>query len=100
MEDTMMTRRWNQFIDLINDSRPVTELEPPIQNERERQIFNNMVDELARARKVNPKAALVKCIDRCNNITTMSWALSRDRIYRMIKETEMYFPELISVLKE
>ena len=48
----------------------------------------------------NPKAALVKCIDRCNNITTMSWALSRDRIYRMIKETEMYFPELISVLKE
>lgn len=48
----------------------------------------------------NPKAALVKCIDRCNNITTMSWALSRDRIYRMIKETELYFPELISVLKE
>ncbi len=48
----------------------------------------------------NSKAALVKCIDRCNNITTMSWALSRDRIYRMIKETEMYFPELISVLKE
>ncbi|MBR4429961.1 MAG: helix-turn-helix domain-containing protein [Clostridiales bacterium] len=48
----------------------------------------------------NPKAALVKCIDRCNNITTMSWALSRDRIYRMIKETELYFPELIAVLKE
>ena len=48
----------------------------------------------------NPTAALVKCIDRCNNITTMSWALSRDRIYRMIKETELYFPELISVLKE
>jgi GTP pyrophosphokinase len=48
----------------------------------------------------NPKAALIKCIDRCNNITTMSWALSRERIYRTIKETEEYYPKLIEVLKE
>ena len=26
MEDTMTKRRWNQFIDLINDSRPATDL--------------------------------------------------------------------------
>ena len=45
------------------------------------------------------KAALVKCIDRCNNLTTMSWGLSRARIYRMITETEMYFPRLIKVIK-
>lgn len=47
----------------------------------------------------NPKAALIKCIDRCNNLTTMSWGLSRDRIYRMIKETEEYFPRLLKVIK-
>ena len=47
----------------------------------------------------NPKAALIKCIDRCNNLTTMSWGLSRDRIYRMIQETEMYFPALLAVVK-
>ena len=47
----------------------------------------------------NPKAALVKCLDRCNNMTTMSWGLSRDRIYRMIKETEDYYPALIKVIK-
>ncbi len=47
----------------------------------------------------NPKAALVKCLDRCNNMTTMSWGLSRDRIYRMIKETEEYYPALIKVIK-
>ncbi|MCR5683934.1 MAG: helix-turn-helix domain-containing protein [Lachnospiraceae bacterium] len=47
----------------------------------------------------NPKAALIKCIDRCNNLTTMSWGLSRDRIYRMIKETEEYFPRLLKVVK-
>ena len=47
----------------------------------------------------NPKAALVKCIDRCNNLTTMSWGLSRDRIYRMIKETEQYCPDLLKVIK-
>ena len=47
----------------------------------------------------NPKAALVKCLDRCNNLTTMSWGLSRDRIYRMIKETEEYYPNLLGVIK-
>ncbi len=47
----------------------------------------------------NPKAALVKCIDRCNNLTTMSWGLSRDRIYRTIRETEEYFPRLLKVVK-
>ena len=46
----------------------------------------------------SPKAALVKCIDRCNNLTTMSWGLSRERIYRMIRETERYYPALIRVL--
>ncbi len=47
----------------------------------------------------NPKAALIKCLDRCNNLTTMSWGLSRDRIYRMIRETEEYYPALIAVVK-
>lgn len=47
----------------------------------------------------NPKAALVKCIDRCNNMTTMSWGLSRERIYRMISETEKYYPKLLNAMK-
>ena len=47
----------------------------------------------------NPKAALIKCIDRCNNLTTMSWGLSRERIYRMIKETEKYYPDLLAAVK-
>ncbi|WP_051198035.1 helix-turn-helix domain-containing protein [Butyrivibrio sp. MB2005] len=47
----------------------------------------------------NPKAALIKCMDRCNNLTTMSWGLSRERIYRMIKETEEYYPELLKIIK-
>jgi GTP pyrophosphokinase len=29
----------------------------------------------------------------------MSWGLSRDRIYRMIKETEEYYPVLLNVVK-
>lgn len=47
----------------------------------------------------NPRAALVKCIDRCNNLTTMSWGLSRERIYRMITETEKYYPKLLKAIK-
>ncbi|MCR4990931.1 MAG: helix-turn-helix domain-containing protein [Lachnospiraceae bacterium] len=46
-----------------------------------------------------PKASLIKCMDRCNNLTTMSWGLSRERIYRMIKETEEYYPALIKTIK-
>ena len=29
----------------------------------------------------------------------MSWGLSRDRGYRMIKETEEYYPKLIKAIK-
>ena len=47
----------------------------------------------------DPKAVLIKCIDRCHNITTMAWGLSRDRIFRMIKETETYYPKLLNRLK-
>ncbi len=47
----------------------------------------------------NPKAALVKCIDRCNNLTTMSWGLSREQIYRMITETEKYYLKLLKAIK-
>ena len=47
----------------------------------------------------NPKASLIKCLDRCNNLTTMSWGLSRAKIFRMIKETEEYFPRLLKVIK-
>ena len=50
--------------------------------------------------KSNPKAALIKCIDRCNNITTMSWGLSRERIYRTIMETEKYIFPLLQVIKD
>ena len=39
-------------------------------------------------------------MDRCNNLTTMSWGLSREKIYRMIKETEEYYPALLRAIKD
>ena len=60
---------------------------------------DSVMEEYYDAICTNPKAALVKCIDRCNNLTTMSWGLSRDRIYRMIMETEKYYPELLKTIK-
>lgn len=47
-----------------------------------------------------PKAALVKLIDRCNNLTTASWGKPRWKIYRMIGETEKYYPALMKVVKD
>jgi len=59
-----------------------------------------VMEEYYNALAGNPKAALVKCLDRCNNLTTMAWGLSRERIYRYITETEKYYPKLLKVLKD
>ena len=48
----------------------------------------------------NPKACLVKCIDRCNNLSDMPLAYSCSRIQEYIKETEQYFPDLLRVVKQ
>ena len=56
------------------------------------EYYNNIIK--------NPKAALIKCVDRCNNLTTMAWGLSKDRIYRMILETEKYYKPLLKSIKE
>ena len=59
----------------------------------------SIIDPYYEAIAKNPKASLIKCMDRCNNLTTMSWGLSRERIYRMIKETEEYYPALLNTIK-
>lgn len=53
----MTSERWNRFINFVNNGRPMSELDPPIQGKEEERIFNNMVKELAEMRKKDPKAA-------------------------------------------
>lgn len=60
---------------------------------------DKMLKEYYKGLSSNPKAALIKLVDRCNNLTKMSWGLSRDRIFRMIKETEIYVLPLLKVIK-
>ncbi|MCR5671040.1 MAG: helix-turn-helix domain-containing protein [Butyrivibrio sp.] len=60
---------------------------------------SEIISEYYKLIEENPKACLIKCMDRCNNLTTMAWGLSRDRIYRMIKETEEYYPALLKTIK-
>ena len=61
---------------------------------------DEVIDAYYTAIAKNPKAALVKCIDRCNNLTTMSWGLSRKRIYRYLVETDRYYPALLKAIKD
>lgn len=49
--------------------------------------------------RTNYKAALIKLVDRCNNLTTMSWGLSHERVYRFIYETEKYVLPLLELIK-
>ena len=49
--------------------------------------------------KGNPKACLVKCIDRCNNLSSMSVGFSTNRIEKYVKETEAYYPALLRAVR-
>ena len=47
----------------------------------------------------NPIAAMVKLIDRCNNVSTMATAFSKERMARYIDETEQYILPMIDHVK-
>lgn len=44
-------------------------------------------------------ACVVKCIDRCNNLSSMSMGFSDAKIIEYVKETETYYPELLKKVK-
>ena len=48
----------------------------------------------------NPKAALVKCFDRLNNLSNMALGFTRDRMAEYVEETEKYIVPLIRVIKD
>lgn len=47
----------------------------------------------------NGKACVVKAIDRCNNVSTMSGSFSRDKMAEYIMETETYVFPVLDTLK-
>ena len=47
----------------------------------------------------NPLAALVKCMDRCNNLSSMATAFSREKMAKYVKQTEEYVVPLLDVVK-
>ncbi|MBE6819400.1 MAG: helix-turn-helix domain-containing protein [Ruminococcaceae bacterium] len=47
----------------------------------------------------NPKACVVKIIDRCNNVSTMAGCFTREKLVSYIEETETYIMPLITTLK-
>ena len=48
----------------------------------------------------NPKACLVKCIDRCNNLSTMVNSFTPAQSARYIRETEKWYPRLLRIVKK
>lgn len=47
----------------------------------------------------DPRACLVKCIDRCHNLSSMSEGFSDAKIADYVRETETYYPALLKVVK-
>lgn len=47
----------------------------------------------------NPLAALVKCIDRCNNLACMADGFSRKKMAAYVSQTEQYVLPLLDVIK-
>ncbi len=48
----------------------------------------------------DPRACLVKCIDRCNNLSGMVAAFPPERVKKYIRETEEWYPRLLKIVKE
>ena len=48
----------------------------------------------------NPKACMVKCIDRCNNLSTMANGFTAEKRKEYIRETETRYPRLLRMIKE
>ena len=51
-------RRMNQFIDFVNANKAKTELNPPIQDEHENELFDKLEKEISELRKKDPNAKL------------------------------------------
>ena len=47
----------------------------------------------------NPLAALVKCMDRCNNLSTMADGFKKDRMINYVKEAEQFVLPLLDIVK-
>lgn len=98
--------------DVVEDIEGVTFDDLPV-NEEARELVRlmtkdksrgshdpEMLDKYYAGLASNPKAALIKCIDKCNNMTTMSWGLSRKSKFQQIEEVDKYFPKLLKVVKD
>ena len=48
----------------------------------------------------NPKACLVKLIDRCNNLSGMASGLGHERMREYISETKRWYPRLLREIKQ
>ena len=98
--------------DVVEDVKGVTLEDLPV-NEEARELVRlmtkdksrgshdpEMLDKYYAGLASNPKAALIKCIDKCNNMTTMSWGLSRKSKFQQIEEVDKYYPKLLKVVKD
>ncbi len=47
----------------------------------------------------NPRACMVKCIDRCNNLSTMAVAFSQEKMEEYIQETVTWYLRLLKIIK-
>ncbi|MDO5436080.1 MAG: XRE family transcriptional regulator [Clostridia bacterium] len=47
----------------------------------------------------NPAAALIKCTDRCHNLSTMADECGRGFMENYIRQTERYFPPLLETIR-
>ena len=48
----------------------------------------------------NPLACLIKCLDRCNNLSCMADGFSLEKMAEYTAETDRYYPGLLDVIKK
>ena len=94
VEDTGVTTEEIPFLDEVKELVSLVTFSP-----RDGESKHDEKESYYRRIGKNGKACVIKCIDRCNNVSTMAASFNREKLLEYIDETETYIIPLTDVLK-
>ena len=98
-EDLPVNDRVREAVKLVSYNTYYPAEHPSPNDEEEKEIKRQIKPTYYANIRDNPLASLIKCIDRCNNLSCMADGFSREQQTTYVVETERYVLPLLDVIK-
>ncbi|MBQ6174433.1 MAG: helix-turn-helix domain-containing protein [Clostridia bacterium] len=98
-EELPVNERVREAVKLVSYNTYYPPENPHPSDDEEKAIKQRIKPEYYANIKKNPLAALIKCIDRCNNLSCMADGFTREKQATYVVETECYILPLLDVIK-